>query len=182
MTAVSDIIFLCDIYAYKLHKNTHTQLPIFFWALTMAIILIIDILTIISACFLLLKRSRSLEDDEQEKFKVEKNWFWMHAANLVLMIVTFPFEVVSWQEKIYLSKNTSFIVDLIKMYTAINLCIVFVLRASVRSKINKDYSRIKEALSESIMNLNKILLRNNSSASANNVESDNIINVQNEQN
>lgn len=170
MTALSDIIFLLDIYSYKLPKGIHTQMPVILWALAIIFIVIFDFLLIISACFLLFKRSRSLaNDEEEEKFRIEKTWFWMHATNLVLMIITIPFEVFSWQEKIYLSRNTSIIVDLIKMFTAINLSIVFVLRASVRSKIFNDYKELKETLSVSITNLNLSIITRRSRANVSDV-------------
>lgn len=154
MTAISDLIILCDIYSYKFHKF-HAQILILIWAVGILFLIFIDFLMIISACFLLLKRSRSLaSEEEEEKFRTEKKWFWMHAANLALMIITIPFEVISWQEKIYLSKNISIVVDLIKMFTAINLSIIFVLRASVRSKIFNDYKELKQNLTVSITNLN----------------------------
>lgn len=155
MTTVSDIIFLIDIYSYKLPKRMRTQLLVLLLALTISFIVIYDLFLIITTCFLLFKRSRSLKnEEEEEKFRIEKKWFWMHAANFVLMTITLPFEVFSWQEKIYLSRNTSVMVDLIKMFTAINLSIVFVMRTSVRAKIFNDFRGLKETFGVSITNLN----------------------------
>lgn len=161
-TVISVIILICDIYSYKLPKGVHTQIIMIIFFLAIAFIVLFNILLILVACCLLLKRSRSLESEEEfEKFKFEKKWFWMHAANFILLIITFPFEVFSWQEKIYLSQNTSVTVDLIKMYTAINLSIVFVLRSSVQEKIVRDYKQLKESLSVSISTLNLSLRSTN---------------------
>lgn len=152
MTFASVTVLLLDVYSFKF--GFHTQIAVLLLFLAITFMLIYDFLLILAACFLLFKRSRSLESEEEErKYKFERKWFWMNAANLFLMIITLPFEVFSWQEKIYLSENTSLVVDLIKMYTAINLSIVFVLRNSVQAKIANDYRQLKETLSVSITNL-----------------------------
>lgn len=153
MTAVSVTILALDIYSFSLPFRT--QIPVVALLLVLAFMIFYDILLVLTACCLLFKRSRSLENEEEvERFQFEKKWFWMHAANLFLMIITFPFEIFSTQEKIYLSQKTAFVVDLIKMYTAINLSIVFVLRSSVQTKLFNDYKQLKQSLSTSISTLN----------------------------
>lgn len=109
---------------------------------------------IIYATYLLFKRSFQLEtEEEQERFELERKWFWMHASTFLLMMIIFPFEVFSWRKNVYLSVKTSAMVDLIKLYTAINFCVIFVMRHSVQVKVNMQYQILKESASAKITEL-----------------------------
>lgn len=145
MILLSVTILILDIFSYDLEFHTKTLIICLFAFYNM--ILFFDVLLIIYTSYLLFKRSRSLEsEEEEEKFKYEKKWFWMHASTFVLMMIIFPFEIFSWRESIYISTKCSIIVDCIKLYTAINFCIIFVLRKSVQEKLKNQYFIIKNLL------------------------------------
>lgn len=150
MILVSITILLLDMFSNQIPFGTKT-LVLCLIACYIFILIVAGCLIIFTS-YLLFKRSREIETDEEaEKFALEKKWFWMHASTFLLVMIIFPFEIFSWRKNVYTSFKTSLIVDLIKLYTAINFCVIFVLRHSVQVKVVKQYEIIKVTASAKII-------------------------------
>lgn len=145
MITISMSVLVLDVYSFK--HSCDMQYLVMLLFLAYAIMVIYDALIILWACFLLFRRSISDKtEEEMAKFRLEKKWFWMHASTVILMSITFPFAIISWQAKIYASFNTSTIIDVIKLLTALNFCVVFVMRNSIQARLKNQCYCVKEKL------------------------------------
>lgn len=106
-------------------------------------VVIADIYFMIASAYHLLQLAKTLEVSQQTRFNHEKEWYWMNLAFLASMIFTWVIEICCWTEKISTSLSLSVIADLTKLFTAVNIVIIFVLRRSVKELLFNNYRALK---------------------------------------
>ena len=102
-------------------------------------VIIADIYFMIASAYLLFQLAKKLEDSQQTRYNHEKKWYWMNLAFLACMIFTWIIEISCWNEKYSSKLSLSIIADLTKMFTAVNIFIIFVLRKSVKELFYNNY-------------------------------------------
>lgn len=89
-------------------------------------IVIVDLILLIITSFNMIKLSRQLEHSEQNKFTVEKEWFFMFLELIIVMIFTWYFEVNAWHR--YIVNEASIVIDIVKIYSSLLIFTIFVFK------------------------------------------------------
>lgn len=94
------------------------------------IITIFDVVFLILAGTFILSTSRKLSNYEMNKFIVEKQWFWSFILLFIIMLLTWSIELLIANKKTY---NISIISDLMRLFGAFNILVIFILHENVKN-------------------------------------------------
>lgn len=105
--------------------------------------LIFDIYFVIASSYFFLKLGKSHEMSEKNiDFNMRRNGFGC-SLDCSELWFTWPLEIFNWQEDNHSVFALSLISDITKIFTAINLFVIFVLRESVKQLIFRKYRIFK---------------------------------------
>lgn len=120
-----------------------------------AFMMIADIYFMIASAYHLFQLAKTLEISQQNRFNYEKKWYWMYMAFLTSMIFTWMIEILCWNDQISSSLPLSIIVDVTKLFTAVNIFIIFVMRKSVQEMLFNKYRALRGNFSNSEADIRK---------------------------
>lgn len=106
------------------------------------IIILVDIILLIITGVMIIMISRHLQHSEQAKFDIERKWFWIVLELLLIIFVTWPFEIYLWSHRFDLFADT--IGDFINLFTAITISIILVGREKARILLFKKYRQMRD--------------------------------------
>ena len=99
-----------------------------------------DVVVLIITGIMILIISRSMTLSDQSRFKEEKKWFWIIVKLSLIMLITWPFQILDWLVEFHLH---GFIVqDSILLFTAITATIILLGRKKVRNVMFGEYQGI----------------------------------------
>lgn len=87
-----------------------------------------DIIVLSISAVLLSKLSKGLGVVELTGYKKEKEWNERQSLVLAMMIITWITEILAWDREYFNHLQPWIISDMIKLFTAFNLFVIFVLR------------------------------------------------------
>lgn len=87
---------------------------------------------IVMSVFLMLKVSEVLKKYQAVKYQREVEWFWMFAAIFTVMMITWPFYKISYEEEESPELIPSIFVDLIILFSGMNVFAIFAVREKTR--------------------------------------------------
>lgn len=99
------------------------------------------------ACYYLVKHSTSLKSSDKIKFETEKSWFWSFLAMLPMVTVNWYTELALLDDRANTSDVPSILADLIKLLTAVNILVFFVMRENVKFLILQKYQMFQRSVS-----------------------------------
>lgn len=106
--------------------------------------IVFDIYFLIASSCYLWRIGKSHDLSERNRFQYEKNWFWMAVGVLGIMIITWPIEILSWNKEYYSSLHLSLISDGTKLFSAVNLFVIFIMRKNVKQLILNKYRAVRD--------------------------------------
>lgn len=86
----------------------------------------------IMSFFLMMKTSEVLKKYQAVRYQREVEWFWMHAAIFIVMMITWPFYKISYEEEASPDFIPSIFVDLIILFSGMNIFAIFAVREKTR--------------------------------------------------
>lgn len=117
--------------------------------------IIFDIYFMIASGYYLVNIAKNIEPSIQNRFNHEKKWYYMYMSLLGIMIFTWIMELLCWEEEVASNLSLSVIADLTKLFTSINIFIIFVLRKSVQELLFNKYRSLRGNFSASDFEINK---------------------------
>lgn len=134
---------------FDLPINIEMKKELQFYSLIVAgVILLSDIICLLISAFLLIKNSRKLEDSNQKKFFYELIWFLSILIAFAVTSITWFGEYLVWLKTTYYIFRISLSCDLIKLFGAINIFTIFIMRKNVKSKLVYRYRQIRSNKNE----------------------------------
>lgn len=97
----------------------------------------------ISGIMIIIK-SRNLARSEQNKFNEEKRWFWSILSLFGILITTMIAEQFHGSPEMLKSLTLSIVLDLIKLFGAVNIFLIFIAREKVKNLLFKRYYGVYE--------------------------------------
>jgi hypothetical protein len=86
----------------------------------------------ILSIFLMFKTSEVLKKYQAVRYQREVEWFWMHTAISVVMLITWPFYMISHEEGASPDFIPTIFVDLIILFSGMNVFAIFAVREKTR--------------------------------------------------
>lgn len=139
------MIINCILHFYKFEDSNEQEklagLLVFFYFLTV----IVDIILLITSGIKLLKISKTMARSAQNKLDNEKRWFLTNLMMFLIFIMTWVAELFYWSSH-DVSKTliSSLMLDLVKLFGAINIFIIIVVRDDVKNLLFKKYRSTDE--------------------------------------
>ncbi len=100
----------------------------------------------IASSYYLFKLSRNLQNSEKVKFEAEKEKFLSMLAVFFLIAVTWVVEQLEWFSAVY-ANNSSIDAGFVKLFTSINIFVIFGMREKVKVLMSKNYRIFQRSVS-----------------------------------
>jgi hypothetical protein len=145
LSGISIIICIKLLYTHSFEKYEYLQRSIFYFYAT---IFLAVLFWQFSSIYFAVKHSRALQNLDKSKFEAEKFWLWSFFALLPIMTINWftEFALFASSSFFYYDKPSA-LSDVIKLLTALNIFVIFVMRENVKLLIFKNYRTFQRSLS-----------------------------------
>lgn len=151
LVAYSTCVYISELFISRIiFRGSMLSLLVLYFFL-----IVFNLYFMIISAYRLLQLAKNVETSQLRQFNHEKKWFWMYAAFLATMIFTWIIEIYCWREEISSSLSLSLIADLIKLFSAGNIFIIFVIRKSIQELLFNKYRSLR-GISFSVPDVSKI--------------------------